>query len=53
MTSDGTFYGSVIYLIGEPQNFAGEIIIYPILAIMFLWILELVLEIVFTLIRKV
>lgn len=48
-----TFYEAVTGLIGEPQNYAGEIIIYPILAIMFLWILELVMETIFLLIRKV
>lgn len=53
MANDGSFYGAITYLIGEPQNFAGQIIIYPILAIMFLWILELILEIIFTIIRKV
>jgi hypothetical protein len=53
MVNDGSFYGAVTYLIGEPQNYAGQIIIYPILAIMFLWILELILEMIFMIIRKV
>jgi hypothetical protein len=49
----GSFYDAIIILTGQPQNYAGEIIIYTLVAIMLLWILELLMNLVFLLIRKV
>jgi hypothetical protein len=53
MPLDGTFAGAVMYLVGEPNSFAASILIYTIVAILFLRIFEGMMSFVYLLIKKV
>lgn len=53
MALEGTFIDIVQGLIGTPGSFAASIMIYTIVAIMLLRILEMSIEIVYVLIKKV
>jgi hypothetical protein len=53
MALDGTFYGAVTYLVGEPDSFAASILIYTIVAILFLRIFEGMFSFIGILIKKV
>lgn len=48
-----TFYDAVTSIIGVPNNFGADVIIYSIVAIIFLRIFEFVIETIFVLIKKV
>ena len=49
----GSFYDAIVSLLGQPNSFAAEIIIYTIIGIIFIRIFEGIIGIIFTLIRGV
>jgi len=53
MADINTFAGAIMYLVGEPNSFAASILIYTIVAILFLRIFEGIFGLVGFLIRKI
>lgn len=53
MVDTGTFAGAIMSLVGEPQSFAASILIYTIVAILFLRIFEGMISLIAVLIKKV
>jgi hypothetical protein len=48
-----SFYEPLVLILGQPNSFAAEILIYTLVAIIFLRIFEAIIQIILSLIRGV